>query len=879
MSKPHLLLIGNHIASDVTERMTSFGYNVSVVEAARQDAVEHTSEIHPQVVFVCLSLQWDTGDLEIVDQIRTQCDVPVVYLTPDADRDTLRRAKIFTSLDYLLESFSERELNTTIEMALYKHRAEGEMLQRNRELLAFQTAAVAITANSDLQSVMNVVTRELVTLLGVTGCGVASWNQASNSVAFIATHGPLKGQPGSVYRLDDHPLMRRVLVESHRLHLTREQDDIRQTELEYLRQSGVNTLLLLPMIFQDRVVGLVQVVDEHKQHAFSDQEILLAQLLANQAAGVLQNTRIFEAEREQRALAEALRDTATALNSTPNFDEVLDAILANVHRVIPYHAANVMLVRAGKAFVTRSHSREDSGLDELGLALQFSIDDVLHLQQMSESGHPVVIPDTQTDSAWSGFNDARQVRSYLGAPIRAKGQVIGFLSLESAIANFFNPADAERLQVFTDQAAIAVENAQLYETVHRHADELEERVAERTRELAEANEQLKELDKMKDEFLANMSHELRTPLNAILGLSEALQEQVFGPLNEKQLRSLGSIEESGRHLLSLITDILDLCKIGVGKLTLELGPVSAESVSQSSIRLVKQIAHKKRLRLSSTLDSAVTMLQADERRLKQILVNLLSNAVKFTPDGGSVGLDIVGVAEKEIVNFTVWDTGLGIAQEDLGRLFQPFVQLDSSLARQHAGTGLGLALVYRMTEMHGGSVLVDSELGVGSRFTVSLPWRVPTEITTLESEAKLEEPNTPTPLSDQKPLILLAEDNEINISTLLDYLPARGYRVIVARDGNEAVQLAREESPDLILMDVQMPVMDGLEATKQIRDDVNLAKIPIIALTALAMRGDRERCLAAGMDDYLSKPVGMRDLIASIEKLRERRQEQEVLST
>jgi PAS domain S-box-containing protein len=540
---------------------------------------------------------------------------------------------------------------------------------------------------------------------------------------------------------------------------------------------------------------------------------------------------------------------------------------------------------------------------------------------------------------------------------------------------------------------------------------LARRVAERTAELSAANAELARAARLKDEFLASMSHELRTPLNAILGLSEALQEQVYGPLNEMQLRSLHTIAGSGRHLLELINDILDVSKIEAGKLKLELTPVSVEAVCQASLGLVKQTAHKKRLKVSSTVDSAITTIAADERRLKQILVNLLSNAVKFTPEGGEIGLEVIGDPDREVVHLTVWDTGVGIAQEDVGRLFRPFVQLDSSLSRQHPGTGLGLALVSRLAEMHGGGVSLESEVGQGSRFTVSLPWQGPTAaveagketdraelgadlsafrralvvedsastasqlvrylaelglgtivhprgdeavgkalevepdviildvllpglsgwdvLTQLKeepatrdipvliasvvdeqsqgmalgaagylvkpisrdrleralinilrqgrkeskSQASIPEPGgRMDPVSGQ-PLILLAEDNEDNINTVSDYLLAKGYRVIVARNGAEAIERAREERPDLILMDIQMPGMDGLEAIGRIRAEVDpstgiktsLADVPIIALTALAMPGDRDRCLAAGADEYLSKPVSLKGLVETIQ--------------
>lgn len=294
-------------------------------------------------------------------------------------------------------------------------------------------------------------------------------------------------------------------------------------------------------------------------------------------------------------------------------------------------------------------------------------------------------------------------------------------------------------------------------------------------------------------------------------------------------------------------------------------PTSVRSVSEASVRLVKQLAHKKQLQLTYTIDDGITSLLADERRLKQILVNLLSNAIKFTPEGGQIGLEVKKDLAQEAVHFTVWDTGIGIAPEDLARLFQPFVQLDSKLARQYYGTGLGLSLVSRMTEMHGGGISVESEVGRGSRFTVSLPWARPTE--TSPPAAELDElvPAGVGQAGAKQPLILLADDNEDNINLVVDYLAQQSYQIIIARNGQEAIALAQEERPDLILMDVQMPGMDGLEATRRLRAETAFATTPIIVVTALAMPGDRERCLASGANEYLSKPLNLRGLVRTIE--------------
>ncbi len=401
----------------------------------------------------------------------------------------------------------------------------------------------------------------------------------------------------------------------------------------------------------------------------------------------------------------------------------------------------------------------------------------------------------------------------------------------------------------------------------------EAELREAYRQLAESNEQLARATRLKDEFLANMSHELRTPLNAILGMSEALQESVYGTLNPQQQHALNTIERSGTHLLSLINDILDLSKIEAGRLELELTAVNVTPLCKSSWALVKQQAAKKQLQFTMQVPPHLPQLQVDERRLRQVLINLLNNAVKFTPAGGRVELTVTLLTtahEPEAdsaIRFDVTDTGIGIAPTAQARLFQPFTQIDGALNRQYNGTGLGLALVKKIVCLHGGEVGVTSEVNVGSCFSFTLPascllWE--TDAAKPLSRSSLDAPIATT--TDQSPLILLAEDNEANISTVAGYLEARGYRMALAHDGEAAVRLAHEVSPDLILMDIQMPGMDGLEAIAMIRQTPNLSTIPIIALTALAMPGDRDRCLQAGANEYVAKPLKLKQLALTIQQ-------------
>ncbi len=380
-----------------------------------------------------------------------------------------------------------------------------------------------------------------------------------------------------------------------------------------------------------------------------------------------------------------------------------------------------------------------------------------------------------------------------------------------------------------------------------------------------ANFEMERALRTKDEFLANMSHELRTPLNAILGISESLEEQFVGALNEKQLKYTGIIRESGRHLLELINDILDISKIEAGRMELDLQNLSVEKICQSSLRMIKELAQKKKQSVSFEIKGDVKNFLGDERRLKQALVNLLGNAVKFTAQGGRIGLIVEGHTASNEITFNVWDTGVGIAENDIQYLFKPFVQLDGGLSREYQGTGLGLALVAQMIRLHGGRVHVESELGVGSRFIITLPWTGNQQ--NLQAGVTSELPKIKTGSGVKRNgKILLVEDTDVVITLMSEYLLYKGYKVLVARNGYEGVMLAKQEHPDLILMDVMMPVMDGLEASRQIRMDQSLQDTPIIALTALAMAGDRELCLAAGMNDYMSKPIKMQELADIIDK-------------
>ena len=471
---------------------------------------------------------------------------------------------------------------------------------------------------------------------------------------------------------------------------------------------------------------------------------------------------------------------------------------------------------------------------------------------------PVIHNDYESMPNKNGLPDNHlKVSRELVIPILRDERTVAVLGIGNKPQEYTR-RDVEIAERFADYAWDITERKRMESILADERNQLAQRVEERTADLSRANSNLARALRVKDEFLANMSHELRTPLNAILGLSESLSEQVAGPLNEKQQKYLTTINESGHHLLSLINDILDLAKIEAGQITLDINKVDINSVCQASLRMIKQLAHKKNQEVEFEIDEGIGLMWADERRLKQMIVNLLSNAVKFTPEGGKLGLEVQGDLSGNRVIITIWDKGIGISELDMDRLFKPFVQLNSGLAREATGTGLGLALVAQMARLHGGSVSVESQVGEGSRFSIHLPWEP-----ALAADASIRLRNTGKfraidSNATEKPIILIIEDTREVVMMLEDYLEMYGFRVETAPDGAGGILQARLSHPNLILMDIMMPGMDGFETTRKLRMDPEFKDTPIIALTALAMPNDRQRCLDAGMDEYLSKPVNLK---------------------
>ena len=425
-------------------------------------------------------------------------------------------------------------------------------------------------------------------------------------------------------------------------------------------------------------------------------------------------------------------------------------------------------------------------------------------------------------------------RTMLGVPMLHGGGVIGVIVVWRREVDVFDETHVNLAETFAAQGAIAIATAELIS------------------ELNEKNGALEVASRHKSEFLANMSHELRTPLNAVIGFSQVLLDRLFGEVNPKQEHYLENILRSGRHLLSLINDVLDVSKVEAGRMELETEPVTLDGILEEALMLVREQAGGREQTLTLDVEPDLPEVSADVRRIKQVVLNLVTNAVKFTPPGGRITVSAHAAGNE--VQVCVKDTGIGIATADQAAIFDAFQQVSHGPEPKPEGTGLGLTLSRQIVGLHGGRMWVDSELGGGSSFTFSLP--------TAQARAQPQPERTAYETSGMSGAnLLLVEDDEHSIDLLSLYASEAGFDIAVARDGEQGLELARQLRPLGIILDIRLPGVDGWEFLARAKADPELADVPVVIVS---MVDERNRGLALGAADYLVKPVTRADLLEAL---------------
>jgi PAS domain S-box-containing protein len=641
---------------------------------------------------------------------------------------------------------------------------------------------------------------------------------------------------------------------------------------ELLTSKHIKSVVVGALASKGAPIGMLTVSDVREERNWTDDECELMQSVAQVISGVIERT-LDEQRASQRAERKALiSKILSELAMSPwmsegNVPALADQMARRIARGLGINRVGIWLftndlseLRNVTTYLRESDTSERGGV----LSATAYGPELTSLRNTKY----IAARDAESEPRFHGYIEPYlrplQIVSMLDAVIGPGERPMGVVCFEQTRATRdWDDDDIQLACQFADQLAVTLANSarrEAEQSLRRTNLELAE-ASLRAREMALAAERA---SVAKSEFLANMSHELRTPLNSVLGMTEVLQMgTVYGPINDKQRRALDQVRESGNHLLNLISEILDLSRIEAGKMSLEPKIISVTEAAIGALRLLEDTARTKGINLEyrQPVETESLMMNADEQRVRQILFNLLGNAIKFTSPGGTVTLETGLNSAQNRVVFAVTDTGDGISAEAQQGLFEPFTQFETSITKRNAGSGLGLSIVKRLMTLHGGEVTVSSVLGVGSTFSVLFPYGETREVhTAAPTKARAAPADSVTAPAARQARILVAEDNPMNVVPLRDFLLANGYLIDVVGNGVEAVKAASASDYDVVLMDIQMPEMDGLEATKRIRQLAGYAKTPIVALTSFAMAGDRERCLAAGMTEYMSKPFSFRAL-------------------
>ncbi len=615
------------------------------------------------------------------------------------------------------------------------------------------------------------------------------------------------------------------------------QGDDRFVRQEEALREGYRSVVTVPLLASGTRVGVFTLI--HKQRReYPPDELAVLYSLAAPIAAALQNTLLHATAERRLRQFQSIHQSAVALTSDLSMDDLLTAIAHAARGLTGARYAALNTVDAlGRIdhFVTSGLSeaqRRSAGEVPQGHGL---------LRTMLERLEPLRLADISAHPDAKGFPDGHpQLRSFLGVPIVYSGKVLGTLYLADKENGGEFPAEDERtLQALAAHAAVAITSARLL------SDAQDARIA-----AERANDDLEQASRAKSDFLASMSHELRTPLNAILGFTELmLDDDALEP--DRRRHYLETVHSSGRHLLALINDILDLSKVEAGQMDLAIEAFDAGQAVHEVVAAVHPLAAKGGIALDVDCPSP-TQLQADRGKFKQILYNLLSNAIKFTEDGGHVAVECR--SDPDEFSLTVADTGIGIAPEDQERIFDAFQQLEASSERRYKGTGLGLALVRRFVDLHGGRIALESAPNEGSRFRVFLPVRGSPSAQAQAAAAAALAPS-------DGPLVLVVED-DTQAGTLLQHIfESSGFRVALARDGEEALRKVKALRPAAVTLDVLLPGIDGWGVLQVLKGDPETRDVPIVVVTVL---DNPTRAYALGASDYFVKPVDRQTLLARI---------------
>ncbi len=643
---------------------------------------------------------------------------PIKQLTDEAEKIAAGQRSVKVEIDSRDEI--GRLANSFNEMVASLQANEAALERKVIETRTLYEIGQEISAQVALEPTLRLIVEQARELLHAEVSVLALRQEKSDTFAMQASSGTVTEALASVRFRPGEGLGGRVVVTGMPIVVGDYLEEYRGSPfLKILEEADLRSAVAVPLKVRDVVIGVLY-VHSRAPHQFREEDRQLLSALAGQAALAIEQARLYEAATQQAKRWEALYRLGALLSRSLEVEEAYPAFAQAVKALLPCDRVGVVVPEGEKLRMALSLAESPVPSYQGAVWPQAK---ATALGWVLVHKTPRLIRDLATEAVYSDetFVAREGIRATVQLPLVAAGEAVGVLLLDSRTPGAYTERDLELLDPLAQQLALALQNARLYAQIKDHAEELEQRVEERTQALQAANLELEAASRHKSQFLANMSHELRTPLNAILGYAELILDEIYGEVPETIREVLGRVDKSGRHLLGLINDVLDISKIEAGELSLSLNDYSMKEVAQTVFTAVESLAAEKKLALKVTVPPDLPRGRGDERRIAQVLLNLVGNAIKFT-EVGEVRIQAQAADGAFLVS--VADTGTGIALGDQQKIFEEFQQIDNSITKTKGGTGLGLAIAKRIIEMHGGRIWVESTPGQGSTFSFTVPVRV-----------------------------------------------------------------------------------------------------------------------------------------------------------